>query len=242
MATEPTTTVNFTNAVYDTLKVGTIEADVSTINGISLGVYSNAAFGIANSANALANTANTTATAAFLKANSGYTLADTANTTGTAAFTKANSAYTLADTANTTATSAYAQANTANTNATTAISNANSASLYANTRPQNLQTANVYTLTIGDQGKHLYWPNSFGGNVSIYIPNNGQVSWPIGTEIKIISKVTTANLIITPNTSVNLYLAGNTTPASRNVNTYGVATIINTAANTWFMTGFGIGS
>jgi hypothetical protein len=45
---------------------------------------------------------------------------------------------------------------------------------------------------------------------------------------------------ITPNTGVSLYLAGNTTSASRNVTTYGVATLIQVEANTWFINGTGI--
>jgi hypothetical protein len=58
----------------------------------------------------------------------------------------------------------------------------------------------------------------------------------------IVSKMSTGNVIVTPNANVSMYLAGNSTPISRNVNTYGVATLLNTAANTWFITGFGIGN
>lgn len=242
VATEPTTTVNFNNANYDTLKVGIIEANTATINGVNLGTYTQSAFDQANtavnngsSASTYANTGINNAASASSYANTAINNAASASSYANTAINNAASASSYANTANNNAASASLYANTANNNAA-------SASLYANTRPQNSQTANTYVLALTDQGKHLYWPNSFGGNVSIYIPNNGQVSWTIGTEIKIISKVTTANLILTPNTSVNLYLAGNTTSASRNVNTYGVATIINTAANTWFMTGFGIGN
>jgi hypothetical protein len=37
-----------------------------------------------------------------------------------------------------------------------------------------------------------------------------------------------------------MYLAGNTLNTSRNVVTYGVATLIQVAANTWFISGTGI--
>jgi hypothetical protein len=58
----------------------------------------------------------------------------------------------------------------------------------------------------------------------------------------IVSKMTTGNVIVSPNANVSLYLAGNSTPISRNVNAFGVATLLNTGANTWFMTGFGVGN
>jgi hypothetical protein len=45
---------------------------------------------------------------------------------------------------------------------------------------------------------------------------------------------------ITPNTGVSLFLAGNTTSAGRNVTTYGVATLVCVAANTWFVSGTGV--
>jgi hypothetical protein len=38
----------------------------------------------------------------------------------------------------------------------------------------------------------------------------------------------------------SLFLAGNTTSAGRNVTTYGMATLIHVAANTWFVSGTGV--
>jgi hypothetical protein len=37
-----------------------------------------------------------------------------------------------------------------------------------------------------------------------------------------------------------MYLAGNTTSASRNLTTYGMATLIQVAANTWMINGTGV--
>jgi hypothetical protein len=57
----------------------------------------------------------------------------------------------------------------------------------------------------------------------------------------IISQTTSsANVTISPNTGVSLYLAGNTISASRIVTTYGMASLISVAANTWFINGTGV--
>lgn len=67
VASEPTTTVDFTNAIYDTIKVGGIISPTATVNGIELGGYSTAAFSQANTAATLAqnayNAANNAGTA-----------------------------------------------------------------------------------------------------------------------------------------------------------------------------------
>jgi len=39
---------------------------------------------------------------------------------------------------------------------------------------------------------------------------------------------------------VSLYLAGNSTPANRTVTTYGMATLLNVAANVWMINGTGV--
>jgi hypothetical protein len=57
----------------------------------------------------------------------------------------------------------------------------------------------------------------------------------------IISKTTSsANVTVSPNTGVSLFLAGNTTSSSRIVTTYGMASLIQVAANTWFINGTGV--
>lgn len=80
---EPTTTVDFTNAIYDPIKAGDITGTSATINGVNLLPYTQAAFLKANSAYDSQNTTGTYANSAFLHANS--------------AFSHANSAYTKAN-------------------------------------------------------------------------------------------------------------------------------------------------
>ena len=104
--------------------------------------------------------------------------------------------------------------------------------------PQNNLTSN-YVITLADQGKHLYY--NVSTNNIVYIPTTSNVAFPIGATFDIISRTSSsANVTITPNTGVSLFLAGNTTSAGRNVTTYGTATLICVEANTWFVRGSGI--
>lgn len=130
---------------------------------------------------------------------------------------------------------AFSKANAANSLAQSAYNAANTA---AQTFPQNAQTAN-YVLQLSDAGKHIYYTQS--ANTSLYIPTTSNVAFPIGTKITLISKTSaSANVTVRPNTGVSLYLAGNTTSSTRNLTTYGVATMIQVASNTWFVSGTGI--
>ena len=104
--------------------------------------------------------------------------------------------------------------------------------------PQNNLTSD-YVITLADQGKHLYY--NVSTNNIVYIPTTSNVAFPIGATIDIISRTSSsANVTITPNTGVSLFLAGDTTSAGRNVITYGTATLICVDANTWFVRGSGI--
>lgn len=108
----------------------------------------------------------------------------------------------------------------------------------AQTVPQNAQTTN-YTLQLTDAGKHIYYTQS--SNTTLYIPTTSNVVFSNGSTIMIISRTSlSANVTVSPNTGVSMYLAGNTTNVSRNVTTYGMATLIQVAANTWFISGTGI--
>lgn len=101
--------------------------------------------------------------------------------------------------------------------------------------PQTAKTTN-YSAVSTDQNKHIYFTNS--GDVILNIPNNNEISWPVGTTIQVVVQSTnSANVIVTPNTNVSLYLAGNSTSSSRKITTYGMATLLNVAANTWFISG-----
>jgi hypothetical protein len=256
VATEPTNTIDFTTAVYDTIRVGGITSPTANINGKELGVYTQSAFDKANtgvnnaaSASTYANTGINNAASASLYANVGVTLAQAAYNQGNSTATYANTGINNAASASNYANTAINNAASSSTYANTGINNAASASAYANAAyaaansaanliPQNAQSA-TYALVNTDAGKHIYFTNS--ANVILYLPNNGQVGWPIGTTIMIVSKTSSsANVTVTPNTGVSMYLAGNTTSTSRIVTTYGMATLLNTGANTWFINGSGV--
>jgi hypothetical protein len=118
---------------------------------------------------------------------------------------------------------------------TTQNTNINAA---AQTVPQNAQSTN-YTLQLTDSGKHIYYTQA--SNTILYIPTTSNVAFSNGSTIMIVSKTSSsANVTVSPNTGVSLYLAGNTTSALRNVTTYGIATLIQVAANTWFINGTGV--
>jgi hypothetical protein len=103
---------------------------------------------------------------------------------------------------------------------------------------QNPQSSN-YVLSLTDAGKYLYYTQS--ANVTLYIPNSSSVAFSNGTTITIISKTSSsANITISPNTGVSLYFAANSTSSSRNVITYGTATILMASSNTWYVNGFGV--
>ena len=153
---------------------------------------------------------------------------NTARNLANAAFIRANSANVLAQ-------AAFDKANSANVLAQSAFTQANTS---AQTVPQNAQTTN-YTLQLSDAGKHIYYTQS--SNTILYIPTTSNVAFSNGTTIMIVSRTSSsANVTVSPNTGVSMYLAGNTTSASRNVTTYGMATLIQVAANTWFINGTGV--
>jgi cytoskeletal protein CcmA (bactofilin family) len=114
----------------------------------------------------------------------------------------------------------------------------NSANAAAQTIPQNAQSTD-YTLQLTDAGKHIYYTQA--SNTTLYIPTTSNVAFSNGSTIMIISATSAgANVTVSPNTGVTMYLAGNTTSVSRNVTTYGMATLIQVAANTWFINGTGV--
>ena len=231
----------------------------------SAGVYANSGFAVSNSAASYANSAfltannsagvnltqNTNITSAASYANGAFAAANTADAKGTSAGSYANSAFLTANTPSSTANSAAAYANGAFAAANTKLSssggtitgNAAAGNVSANAvgymgMPQNNLTSN-YVITLADQGKHLYY--NVSTNNIVYIPTTSNVAFPIGATIDIISRTSSsANVTITPNTGVSLFLAGNTTSAGRNVTTYGTATLICVEANTWFVRGSGI--
>ena len=107
--------------------------------------------------------------------------------------------------------------------------NNNFSTLYGNT---NYLTAD-YALQLTDQNQIMYVTTGLSG-LKIYIPNTGQVPFPDGTIIRIISKIA-GNVVVTPNGSVSMYKSGNNVSASRNVTTYGVATLFSPTSNVWYI-------
>ena len=93
------------------------------------------------------------------------------------------------------------------------------------------------TLAAADAGKHFYSTLSTANTLTI--ANNAVVSWPVGTAITIVNRGT-GNITVAQGTGVSLYLAGNSTAASRTVTTYGMATLLNVAANVWMINGTGV--
>jgi hypothetical protein len=99
--------------------------------------------------------------------------------------------------------------------------------------PQISLAANT-TTALTDSGKHYY--STSASNLALTIANNTSVSWPVGTAISIVNRGT-ANITIAGGTGVSLYLSGNSTAGNRTVTTYGMATVMNVAANIWMING-----
>jgi len=215
--------------------------------------YANAAFAAANTGSGAA-AASSYANSAFLVANNSLGIDTTQNTNITNTGTYANSAYVRANNslnANTGGTIEAAVTISSNLTAGNLIistggtitGNAAAGGSVSNTVgymgiPQNNLTTN-YVVTLADQGKHLYY--NVATNSTVFIPLNSTVAFPVGATIAIISRTSSsANVTITPNTGVSLFLAGNTTSAGRNVTTYGMATLVHVSANTWFVNGTGV--
>ena len=103
--------------------------------------------------------------------------------------------------------------------------------------PQNSQSTG-YTLINSDEGKHIYY--TANSNANITIPVDGSTTggnFSVGSAITIINHGT-ANLTVIH--SGSLFLAGNTTSASRVLSSKGVAAILKVAANVWYISGGGI--
>jgi cytoskeletal protein CcmA (bactofilin family) len=99
--------------------------------------------------------------------------------------------------------------------------------------PQNSQNAN-YTLALIDQGKHVY----VTANSNVTIPANASVSFPIGSTISVINAANIqCNISITTDT---LYLAANGATGTRNLSSYGMATLVKVANTVWYINGSGV--
>jgi hypothetical protein len=102
--------------------------------------------------------------------------------------------------------------------------------------PQVSLAANV-TTALTDSGKHYY--STSASNLALTIANNTSVSWAVGTAISLVNRGT-GNITVAQDSGVSLYLAGNATAGNRTVTTYGMATLLNVAANIWMINGTGV--
>jgi hypothetical protein len=118
---------------------------------------------------------------------------------------------------------------------TATVTTANYSIGYLNVPQVSLSSNSTVALT--DSGKHYYSVSA--SNLALTIANNTSVSWPVGTAISIVNGGT-ANILINQGTGVSIYLAGNATAGNRVLATFGMATIMNTAANVWFINGTGL--
>jgi hypothetical protein len=99
--------------------------------------------------------------------------------------------------------------------------------------PQISFAANA-TAALVDSGKHYYTTSA--SNLALTLADNSAVSWPVGTALSVVNRGT-ANVTVAPAAGVSLYLAGNSTSGNRTVTTYGMATVMNVAANIWMISG-----
>ena len=90
------------------------------------------------------------------------------------------------------------------------------------------------TLALTDAGKHYY--STTAGNLTLTIPTDANVAFATGTAISMVVQAA-GNILVNTQPGVTLYLAGNATSGNRVVGTYGMATVMKVASNTWFVNG-----
>lgn len=93
------------------------------------------------------------------------------------------------------------------------------------------------TLALTDSGKHYY--STTASTETITIPLNSSVAFDVGTAIMIVNKGT-GNVTVARTSGVDMYLTGNSTSANRTVTSYGMATLIKTDDDEWFISGSGV--
>jgi hypothetical protein len=102
--------------------------------------------------------------------------------------------------------------------------------------PQVSFTGNA-TIATTDAGKHFYSTQS--SNFTLTIANNASQGFQIGAAITVVNQGT-GTISIAQGSGVTLYLAGNATSGNRSVSTFGMATIMKVATDTWFINGTGV--
>jgi hypothetical protein len=100
--------------------------------------------------------------------------------------------------------------------------------------PQNSQTAN-YELKLCDAGKHIYMN---GSSLTLTIPANSAVAFPIGAIMGIINGNASALSIAI--TSDTLTFANSTTTGTRTLAQNGMAVLVKTGETNWIINGPGL--
>jgi hypothetical protein len=93
------------------------------------------------------------------------------------------------------------------------------------------------TIATTDAGRHYYSTQST--SYILTIANNASQGFQVGAAITVVNQGT-GNITIAQGSGVTLYLAGNATSGNRNVATFGMATLIKVATDTWFINGTGV--
>lgn len=92
-------------------------------------------------------------------------------------------------------------------------------------------------LVLADAGKHFYSTST--GNITLTIPNNSTTGFATGTSIKIVVQ-STGNILVNADSGVTLFMSGNNMSGNRVVGSYGVASLLKVASDTWFIDGTGV--
>jgi hypothetical protein len=93
------------------------------------------------------------------------------------------------------------------------------------------------TLGLTDAGKHYY--STTAGNITLTVPLNSSVAFATGTAVSIVVQAA-GNVLVNAASGVTLYMGGNATAGNRVVGTYGMATLMKVASDTWFISGAGV--
>jgi hypothetical protein len=94
-----------------------------------------------------------------------------------------------------------------------------------------------YTLSISDQGKHVYCVTAT--SQTIIVPDNATAEFPIGTAVTLVQNGA-GSVSINTATGVSLVLAGTEEFGNRTLLPTGLATLLKVDTNTWFISGTGL--
>lgn len=101
--------------------------------------------------------------------------------------------------------------------------------------PVNLQTGATYTLAFGDEGGII--AHSGATALTITIPANASVAFPVGTAVTIVNEPGAANVTVSITTDTLNRGDGTAGTGSRTIAANSVATLIKTTSTSWIITG-----